>query len=458
MKSCFLNGQQLPQITINQSVQLGVSLEIASRMSKRQLTKRIKVSRDHLWECQKKAADHRAEWFKQTAQNIARAEGEADWEKKMKAMERRTIEMELNRKLNIAIKGLRTGLNMIKIPKHEWYYSKKTKDLLRYDDGVFEAYTAFSPSPDLIPENPILFYTHHHLKAIPLDAVPAEVARKKDYYRLLSKGDPCNIWREVTNPKEIEHHIMLHNKRHLRQATIESGKIQEPIMQKLMEDDGTNDLVRQLYSGELDLETVTDETIRAYLQAMIETATKKHNIPMVQGCISKEEFQGGFKNVDERTTSSPSGLHYTLWKAVASQDDLAGWMSIMMSLPFMYGFVNERWTTMVDAMIEKKKGNRKIHMLRLIGLLEADFNTALKIIFSRKLMSNAEKIGLHDEQWGCRRNRTCHDPALRKMMTFEYGRYLNATIALFINDQTACFDRMYPSNTNIVAGSFGVNA
>ena len=179
----------------------------------------------------------------------------------MKAMERRTTKIELNRKLNITIKGPRIGLNMIEIPKLEWYYSETTKYLLRYNDGVFEAYTAFSPSPDLIPDNPTLFYTHHHLKAIPLDAVPAEVARKDYYYRLLSKGDLCNIWREVTNPKEIEHHIMLHNKRHLRQATIESGKIQELIMQKLMEDDGTNDLVQQLYSGELDLKTVTDETI-----------------------------------------------------------------------------------------------------------------------------------------------------------------------------------------------------
>ena len=86
---------------------------------------------------------------------------------------------------------------------------------------------------------------------------------------------------------------MLHNKRHLRQAKIESGKIQEPIMQRLMEEDGTNDLVQQLYSGELDLKIVTDKTIRAYLQAIQETATKKHNIPMIQGSISQKDFQGG---------------------------------------------------------------------------------------------------------------------------------------------------------------------
>ena len=64
-------------------------------------------------------------------------------------MARKTTKMELNRKLNIAIKSPRTGLNIIEIPKHEWYYSETTKDLLRYNNGVFEAFTAYSPSPDL---------------------------------------------------------------------------------------------------------------------------------------------------------------------------------------------------------------------------------------------------------------------------------------------------------------------
>jgi len=41
----------------------------------------------------------------------------------------------------------------------------------------------------------------------------------------------------------------------------------------------------------------------------------------------------------------------------------------MMSLPFMYGFINTRWTRSIDVMLEKKRGNRKIHMLRIIGLL-----------------------------------------------------------------------------------------
>jgi hypothetical protein len=48
-------------------------------------------------------------------------------------------------------------------------------------------------------------------------------------------------------------------------------------------------------------------------------------------------------------------------------------------------------------MLEKKRGQRKIHTLRIIALVEADWNTALKILF-RNLMKNAENSGLSDEQ------------------------------------------------------------
>ena len=53
------------------------------------------------------------------------------------------------------------------------------------------------------------------------------------------------------------------------------------------------------------------------------------------------------------------------------------------SLPFMYGFASDRWLHKTDVMLEKKKGARKIDLLRIIGLLEAVFNTALIFILCR---------------------------------------------------------------------------
>ena len=47
---------------------------------------------------------------------------------------------------------------------------------------------------------------------------------------------------------------------------------------------------------------------------------------------------------------------------------------------------------MVDVMLKKKKDAQKIHQLQIIGILEADFNTTLSIIFAKKLMSHAEEM------------------------------------------------------------------
>ena len=90
-------------------------------------------------------------------------------------------------------------------------------------------------------------------------------------------------------------------------------------------------------------------------------------------------------------------------------------------------------------------------MLRIIGLVEADFNTALKIFFAKKMIQNAERTSLTEEQWGGRPGRTATEPALRKMLAFEYGRALFVTMALFANDAVACFDRMVPNLSTLVA-------
>ena len=65
----------------------------------------------------------------------------------------------------------------------------------------------------------------------------------------------------------------------------------------------------------------------------------------------------------------------------------------MISMPFMYGFVNDRWLREIDVMLEKNKGVRTIHLLWIIGLLEADFNTVLNFLFANQMMIIVEGNG-----------------------------------------------------------------
>ena len=70
----------------------------------------------------------------------------------------------------------------------------------------------------------------------------------------------------------------------------------------------------------------------------------------------------------------------------------------MMSLPFLHGFVPSRWRQCLEVILEKQPGNPLIHRIRIIVLLEADFNIALRIIWMRRLFPAAEKMEFAKEQ------------------------------------------------------------
>ena len=48
------------------------------------------------------------------------------------------------------------------------------------------------------------------------------------------------------------------------------------------------------------------------------------------------------------------------------------------------------------------------------------------------------------------------DTACKKLLTLDYVRTMYKTIAMFANDATACFDRMVPGVSLLIARKFGV--
>ena len=65
--------------------------------------------------------------------------------------------------------------------------------------------------------------------------------------------------------------------------------------------------------------------------------------------------------------------------------------------------------------MEKIKRVQHNHELQIFGIIEADFNTVLKIL-----------LRLHDEQWDGRPQRTSIDAVLQKLIIFEYGQYIES--------------------------------
>ena len=70
------------------------------------------------------------------------------------------------------------------------------------------------------------------------------------------------MWRgEVTDTKEIEQTILERNKQYLQQAGIEKGRVHNPVMRKILEGNGTNDLVQRYLKGKIRLDEAIDKAI-----------------------------------------------------------------------------------------------------------------------------------------------------------------------------------------------------
>jgi hypothetical protein len=129
---------------------------------------------------------------------------------------------------------------------------------------------------------------------------------------------------------------------------------------------------------------------------------------------------------------------------------LAAMHAKWVSVPFRHGFVIKRWLREIHCMLEKKAKVRKIHILQIIGIIEGELVAYIKWCFNKHVMPNAEKVGISSNQWGGRKGRSAIACAFRKLITWEYFRYMKETMVSFPGDLSSNFDRMLPSMNSLV--------
>jgi hypothetical protein len=281
-------GRELSKKSKKTAERLDIDIEEVQELSKEGARKAVRIAREQLQEVQYQASQHRQAWLERNAQNVARAVDEPDWQKHMQRMLKDERDREVNRKLTGIVKGQFQSLDWIEVPTGEWYYSHVKKEVYRYDKGVFESYAAWSPSPSLIPSHPVKFYQHHHLKVPHDDIVEAMVEDDGERYVLKAIYRPHQVWRTVTDTKEIEMLLLERNERHLQQASIEEGRCQSDIIQQIQQGHGT-DLLSEVLDGTLQMDDATDEVIRAWVSTLKQT-DKERALPKITGKITKNEF------------------------------------------------------------------------------------------------------------------------------------------------------------------------
>jgi hypothetical protein len=83
------------------------------------------------------------------------------------------------------------------------------------------------------------------------------------------------------------------------------------------------------------------------------------------------------------------------------------------------GIILERWSRGLSVMLEKIFGCSLITKLRLILLMEADFNSTNKVIYGICMLANVRKYKLMPEKVYSKRNRLADDGTLSKVLFYD---------------------------------------
>jgi hypothetical protein len=119
----------------------------------------------------------------------------------------------------------------------------------------------------------------------------------------------------------------------------------------------------------------------------------------------------------------------------------------IINIPIQAGFSPTRWQMVVNAMLEKIPGKLYLHKLRVIHILEADYNLALKEIFGRRLLWNCEKFGkLGDIQDGFQKGRSTITTLLHNEIVNDYNKRLWWNNFIGLTDISGCFEYLRRTN------------
>jgi hypothetical protein len=269
----------------------------------------------------------------------------------------------------------------------------------------------------------------------------------------------------VLDPAEMFALLLERNKGHFSQA--DGTPFTQPAMTDLFGKYGTNAMSKLLLDGGLDLEqmTIPDamKTILKKLKRLTPEGTINHH-------VTATEVEAVYRKWRESTSTSPSGLHLGHEKALFRFESKYGpeepklscrmfeMKAAFLNAAIEHGIVYERWKTVVNALIEKIPGMPMINKLRVIHLIESDFNLLIGILFGRRMMQAGEELNAFgDDQDGCRAGRKATDTLLGKLLRYSICRLTLTDYATFDNDAKSCFDRIVMLPVSLIAQRLGMH-
>jgi len=262
--------------------------------------------------------------------------------------------------------------------------------------------------------------------------------------RLLVPDSSGNL-QEIVDSHDIFTHLLDRGRHDFSQS--EGTPLTLPHVKSILPTHHWSDAWENLLSGELPPNLPTerlDPSVTIALQALRRPPELLSSEIPYQ--VSTEDFASGFQAANERTASSPSGRHLGHYKAVLDNPAIMEFHATIANFALEFSLPPTRWCRALQIWLEKDPGEPKINRLRIIQLLEADFNMVLKIVWGRRMVWHAEDSHALDRvpQFGTRPGKSPQDALLLKVLSYDYIRYRREESAVFNNDAKGCYDRIIP--------------
>ena len=257
---------------------------------------------------------------------------------------------------------------------------------------------------------------------------------------------------EVTTKTEMNKALLERNANHFHQA-VETPFAQPPLSHLVPPMESNTIIAEKILSG--DISDFTNQSVM--LQELLQNLQKLPNIKDSTYEVTDAEFIAGIKSISEGKSSSQSGRHYSMYKALLAFPFTVQVMVKMINFCVKNNIILQRWKKILQVMLCKIPGNFQLDKMRVINLIEADINMFLRLTWGKKFVRNILKYDQFlPEQMGNRPGYQCSSAVLSKVVSFDLIRLLRASATVFNNDAKACYDRIIPFLSLLCCQHFGL--
>jgi len=230
----------------------------------------------------------------------------------------------------------------------------------------------------------------------------------------------------ILDQNQFENAILLYSQEHYQQAWI--TPFGHGHLAALIGKSGLTDAGTQILQGTL-FEVFDEDLFPELATFLVELATPEEikALPPISHKITIEEWNKGFWQWRETTSTSPSGCHLGIYKALLSNKAISENLCEMLNIVIRLKLIPTRWCKAISVLIEKDPGSPCVNRLRMIHLFEADYNFFLKLMWASRLVhrwEDTDQFGI--QQYGL----SALDPSMLKRLTYDLSRILRSNLGM----------------------------